>query len=120
MKIKMKILSGILSVSMVFTLLLPLLSPVVSFADSETILINSADDFINFAKNCSYDLWSKGKSFLLTADIDLQGKDLSPVPVFSGKFDGGGHTISGVEIISAGSTIGLFSILLLHLVDLKI
>lgn len=111
MKTKMKILCAILSFSMVFTLLLPLLSPIVSFADNETILISSADDFIDFAKNCSYDLWSKGKSFLLTADIDLQGKDVTPVPVFSGKFDGAGHTISGVEISSAGSTMGLFSIL---------
>lgn len=42
-------------------------------------------------------LATKGYSFRLVKDIDLQGADWVPV-VFAGEFDGNGHTISNVKI----------------------
>ena len=73
MKTRNKFLSVFLTFSLIFTLLLPLFSPITAAAEGEVVLIESRDDFIEFAKNCSYDLYSRGKSFMLTSDIDLEG-----------------------------------------------
>ncbi|MDE7363207.1 MAG: hypothetical protein K2N38_14885 [Oscillospiraceae bacterium] len=65
-------------------------------------------EFIDFAKNCSFDKWSHGKSVKLAADIDLSDADFAPIPIFGGTFDGGGHTVSGMRIDGAGSHQGMF------------
>ena len=106
-----RILSLILTLSVVFSLLLSTSSPIVAHAEGEIILIESAEDFIDFAKNCSYNLWSRGKTLFLTKDIDLSGKDFDTVPVFSGVFEGNNHTIKGINVTSATSPTGLFAIL---------
>ena len=111
MKMHNRILSAILSFSLVLTLILSVSSPIIASAEGEVVLIESAEDFVNFAKNCSYDLWSNGKTFLLTNDISLEGHDFKSVPVFSGIFDGASHTITGLNLTEAGSPTGLFSIL---------
>ena len=106
-----RILSLLLTFSVVVSLLLSASSPIVAHAEGEVILIESAEDFVSFAKNCSYDLWSKGKTFFLTKDIDLSGSDFDLVPVFSGTFEGNGHTIQGLNITGASAPAGLFAIL---------
>lgn len=75
---------------------------------NNSVTISSAEEFISFAKSCSLDRWSHGKTVTLTADIDLSGADFVPVPIFGGTFDGAEHMISGVRIYEAGSHQGLF------------
>ena len=78
-----------------------------AFSEGE-IEISSAEEFREFAKHCSLDVWSQGKTVRLTADIDLGGQDFSPIPTFGGTFLGGGHRISGLSLTAGGSNMGLF------------
>ena len=100
-----------LSLILFFGLLAGTLGPIVSYADESVVYIDSKEDFISFANNCSYDLWSRGKTFVLTSDISLEDSDISPIPTFSGTFDGQGHVISGFKTNGAYSPCGLFSVL---------
>ena len=75
---------------------------------SDAIHIASADDFLEFASSCVMDSSSLNKTYILDCDINLTGLDFEPVPVFSGTFDGNGHSISGLKIKENGSTQGLF------------
>ncbi len=111
MKDKSKKISLVLVLSMIFTLCLGVLTPVVSYAGDETVYIGSADELLAFAKKCSYDAYSRGKTVILTEDISLSGIAFEPIPTFSGSFDGGGHTISGLEISGYYSPAGLFATL---------
>lgn len=77
-------------------------------APAGEITISSPGELLDFAKNCSLDTWSQGKTVRLTADIDLSGRDFAPIPTFGGTFLGGGHTISGLRITASGSSMGLF------------
>ncbi|MBD5112144.1 MAG: hypothetical protein HDT42_06345 [Ruminococcaceae bacterium] len=100
-----KITSLIAATSLFITLAAP------AFAQepqNDSVTISSAEEFIDFAKSCSLDKWSHGKTVTLTADISLSGMDFTPVPIFGGTFDGGGHTVSGVRIDETGSHQGLF------------
>ncbi|NDO50869.1 hypothetical protein FMM75_16180 [Lachnospiraceae bacterium MD335] len=75
----------------------------------EIIEIHTAEDLLALADNCYVDEWSKNKSVVLKADIDLsQAEDFFAVPVFGGIFDGEGHTISGFDHTGAGYVTGLF------------
>jgi len=74
----------------------------------DVIYIRSAEDLILLSKNCSLDTWSRGKTVILCSDIDLTGTGFSPIPVFSGTFDGQGYTVSGLTLDSSGSPTGLF------------
>lgn len=89
-------------------LLAGLVQPITVLADSGEITISSAEEFTQFSKNCALDTWSQGKTFRLTADINLISVDFSPVPTFGGTFLGDGHTISGLRIDAGGSKLGLF------------
>lgn len=109
---KNRIFSFLLSLSVVLSLLFTAFCPVISYAYNDIVYISTADEFLKFAENCSFDAWSRGKSFALTADISLDGREFSPIPSFSGTFDGCGHTISGVNIEGAYSPAGLFAVLL--------
>ncbi len=82
--------------------------PGAALGAESVISISTAEEFVKFAQDCTLDSYSQGKSFLLTADIDLTGQDLTSVPLFCGAFDGGGHTISGLSITGDGSHQGLF------------
>ncbi|MDY3792894.1 MAG: hypothetical protein SOZ56_10510 [Oscillospiraceae bacterium] len=75
-----------------------------------TVYINSAEDFVSFAENCRLDSYSRGKTFILGADINFSSSqtDFIPVPSFSGTFEGNGHKISGFSVESNGSAQGLF------------
>ena len=77
-------------------------------ASSDEITISSVEDLLDFAKNCALDTWSQGKTVTLTADLDLTGREFTPIPTFGGTFRGEGHTISGVRVSASGSNMGFF------------
>lgn len=68
----------------------------------------SVNTFLQFAKNCRLDSYSRNMNVILKTDIDLSGTDFEAIPIFCGSFDGNGHTISGLEITTEGSVQGLF------------
>ncbi len=74
------------------------------------VSISNEHEFLNFLAACSYDAWSRGKSFELTADISLHQKPFTAGAVFAGTLNGNGHTVSGVLIESEQSPAGLFQI----------
>mgnify|MGYP002515414430 FL=1 len=74
----------------------------------EVVEINTAEDFLSFAANCTVDAWSADKRVILNADIDLSDTGFGAVPVFTGIFDGQGHTISGFRYSGDGYVAGLF------------
>ena len=71
--------------------------------------VTSADGLMNIAK-----LVNGGKSDInitLNTDIDLTGKDWTPIGTsnrYSGTFDGGGHTITGLTFTTNDVYAGLF------------
>ena len=76
--------------------------------------VTSADGLMNIAK-----LVNGGKTDInitLTADIDLTGKDWTPIGTdydnsYKGTFDGGGHTITGLTFTTNDEYAGLFGYL---------
>lgn len=77
-------------------------------ADTNTISIHTAEDLIALSKSCSLDTWSRGKTVVLEADLDLDGKNFVPIPTFGGTFEGNGHAISNLNLSNSGSVQGLF------------
>lgn len=77
-------------------------------AEGDTITIFNKYEFLIFAKNCTLDSWSQGKTVNLTCDIDMSDTDFSSIPTFGGTFNGNGYTISGINISQSGSDLGLF------------
>ncbi len=75
---------------------------------ADTIEIGTAEDFAEFAKNCTLDSFSVGKVFVLKSDINLTGTGIKSVPSFGGTFDGNGHTVSGLSVSDSMSAAGLF------------
>lgn len=75
---------------------------------AEEITISSAEDLLDLAKRCSLDVWSRGKTVRLTADLDLEGAEFTPIPTFGGTFLGEGHSIKNLHVTAAGSNMGLF------------
>ena len=73
--------------------------------------VYNADGLLNVAE-----LVNGGKSDInitLTADIDLTGKDWTPIGTnydnsYKGTFDGGGHTITGLTVTTYDKYAGLF------------
>ena len=56
----------------------------------------------------------KGKTFVLTQDIDLGGKEWTPIGssshIFKGTFDGQGHTVKNLKVSGYNSNVGLFGV----------
>lgn len=98
-----RLCSLLLAVWMLTALVLPTWA-----TEPDTITISSVADLQRFRENCALDTWSQGKTVLLTADLDLNGVDFTPIPTFGGTFLGQGHTISNLHLTAAGSTQGLF------------
>ena len=79
-----------------------------------TYTVTSADGLMNVAE-----LVNGGKTDInitLTADIDLTGKDWTPIGTsfdnsYKGTFDGGGHTITGLTVTTNDQFVGLFGYL---------
>ncbi len=74
----------------------------------EEVRISGLEEFLEFGKNCVSESYSKGKTFILETDINLQGTDFQPIPVFAGIFEGNGHGIIGMSVTGQGSGMGLF------------
>ena len=76
--------------------------------------VTSADGLMNIAE-----LVNGGKSNInitLDTDIDLTGKDWTPIGTdydnsYKGTFDGGGHTITGLTVTTNDQFVGLFGYL---------
>lgn len=75
---------------------------------TEEVTIGTAQELMEFSRACVSESYSRGKRFVLSADINLQGVEFQPVPVFAGIFDGGGHSVIGLSVQSAGSGLGVF------------
>lgn len=76
--------------------------------EREPVLISNAQEMLAFAESCRLNTYSQGLTVLLDGDIDLSRTDFFPVPIFSGTFEGNGHTISGLNVVGDGSVQGLF------------
>lgn len=74
----------------------------------DAVTISSLDAFLDFAGQCCLERYSKGRVFVLTADVDLGGRDFAPIPYFAGTFRGEGHSIKGLDLRGDGSRMGLF------------
>ena len=78
-------------------------------ADDGSMHIDSPEDLLSLAEKCALDTWSQNIKVVLDADISLDGVDFTPIPSFGGSFDGGGHTISGLDISDKYTKAGLFA-----------
>ena len=80
-------------------------------SNTKTYTVYNADGLMNIAE-----LVNGGKTDInitLTADIDLTGKDWTPIGTnydnsYKGTFDGGGHTITGLTFTTNDEFAGLF------------
>ena len=80
-------------------------------SNTNTYTVYNADGLMNIAE-----LVNGGKTDInitLTADIDLTGKDWTPIGTdydnsYKGTFDGGGHTITGLTFTTNDKYAGLF------------
>ena len=83
-------------------------------SNTNTYTVYNADGLMNVAE-----LVNGGKTDInitLTADIDLTGKDWTPIGTdydnsYTGTFDGGGHTITGLTVTTNDEYAGLFGYL---------
>lgn len=101
-----KITKKALSILLTLLLVLPLLP--LSVQAEETLSITSEEEFLSFAEHCRLDSYSQNLTVRLEADLDLRDTNFDGVPIFSGTFEGNGHTIRGLSITSSGSVQGLF------------
>lgn len=103
-----KLSSRLLALALSLVLSLSLSLPALAAGEDDIIYIHTAKDLCALSDSCAYDAWSRGKTVLLTADISLRGVDFEPIASFSGTFNGGGHTISGLTLTKSLSPAGLF------------
>ncbi len=73
-----------------------------------TYYINGLEDLLELAEKCAVDTYSKDVTVILQTDIDLTGSEFSSIPTFGGVFEGGGHTISGLNLTANRSHTGFF------------
>ena len=74
--------------------------------------VTSAEDLKNIAKLVN-EQWNLGINITLTSDIDLSGIDWTPIGIdykhqYTGTFDGGDHTITGLTVTGSDQYAGLF------------
>lgn len=74
--------------------------------------VTSAEGLKNIAKLVNEE-WKLGINITLTDDIDLTGIDWTPIGIdynhqYTGTFDGGGHTITGLAVTGSDQYAGLF------------
>lgn len=72
------------------------------------ISISTEEDLASLALDCQLDAWSRDKYVVLENDIVLKENCGLSIPSFGGIFDGGGYTVSGLELTAEGSAWGLF------------
>lgn len=75
-------------------------------------LIKNAEQLAYLAQQVNNGTDYYGKHFLLVSDLDLSGKEWTPIGIngksFWGGFNGGGHTITGMTITGDRDYVGLF------------
>ena len=92
-------------------LLLSLFPFTSALADGDgAIHIKTEADLQSLARSCTLDSYSRGKKVVLDNDLVLESTDALPIPSFGGTFDGGGHTISGLDMEESVSPAGLFGV----------
>ena len=74
--------------------------------------VTSAEGLKNIAKLVNEE-WKLGINITLTNNIDLTGIDWTPIGIdynhqYTGTFDGGGHTITGLAVTGSDQYAGLF------------
>ena len=74
--------------------------------------VTSAEGLKNIAKLVN-EQWNLGINITLTADINLSGIDWTPIGIdynhqYTGTFNGGGHTITGLTVTGSDQYAGLF------------
>ena len=78
----------------------------------EPWLIENAEQLAYLAQQVNNGTDYERNHFLLVSDLDLNGKEWTPIGTdgnpFWGGFDGGGHTITGMTITGDGDYVGLF------------
>ncbi|MCR4692366.1 MAG: hypothetical protein K5664_00610 [Firmicutes bacterium] len=104
----MKKINKFLSLMLLMAFILVLLSPCMTVLGADTVKISTAEDFLQFAKNCKKDSWSKDKRAELICDIDFAKTEFKCVPTFGGHFNGNGYAIKNVKIEDKGSYKGIF------------
>lgn len=72
------------------------------------ISIMNLKNLEKLAENCRLDSYSKNLVVSLEADLDLEGKEFTGIPIFCGRFEGNGHTIRGLNLTGEGSQQGFF------------
>jgi hypothetical protein len=70
--------------------------------------ISNAYQLAGLAKLANGGTSFSGKTIRLTDNIYLAGKQWTPIALFAGTFDGGGHTIAGLTINNSVAYTGLF------------
>ncbi|WP_307757765.1 fimbrillin family protein [uncultured Mediterranea sp.] len=80
--------------------------------DGKTYNVTSAEGLKNIAELVNEE-WKLGINITLTADIDLKGIDWTPIgkdnnKAYTGTFDGGGKTITGLTVTGSNKYAGLF------------
>ncbi len=98
----------ILAIVLTLSLVSPLIPAVTANASQAVVHIYTAEDLCVLSQNCVYDKWSKNRTVILQADIDLEGRQFVPIPTFGGTFDGNHRTIRGLSVTVEGSNQGLF------------
>ncbi len=76
--------------------------------ETKEIRIESEDDLEREALNSRDGLYTAGKVFILTADLDMRGREMAAFQTLSGVFDGQGHIIRGLKYRGKNSDTGLF------------
>ena len=79
-------------------------------SNTNTYTVYNADGLLAWNEAAQKD---RSINCTLTADIDLTGKDWSPIGTnfynsYTGTFDGGGHTIMGLTVTTNDQDVGLF------------
>ena len=79
-------------------------------SNTKTYTVYNADGLLAWNEAAQKD---RSINCTLTADIDLTGKDWSPIGTnfynsYTGTFDGGGHTIKGLTVTTNDQYVGLF------------
>ena len=90
-----------------------LLCPHFTLGSGTTIQISDVQRLIDLAANVSRGTSYSETTVFLDSDLDFTGKDLEPIgsstsKYFRGVFDGQGHVISSLSMISSSQLVGLF------------
>ena len=80
--------------------------------DGKTYEVYNAEGLKNIAKLVNEE-WKSDINITLTADINLSGIDWTPIGIdynhqYTGTFNGGGHTITGLSVTGSDQYAGLF------------